>query len=173
MPEPRSRNNVTKKSDAIKPFFISHPCKVLDQNGIEMSKSEFNPTQVFSMSSDSGLFLSFSRAHLIDNPISYFLGMEEYDCHSSTENSPLGYQVINNSSKSSNKRQDLNEPRPKAKLPSRSTTVSRPKPGKPSAHSPRCRIDQCGQSQMKAPYGKPPAGHWSETNLQSELGYMP
>src|SRR5699024_4235571 len=55
------QDNVIQRKETIRPFFISHPSKMLDQNGLEVVISEFNPTQVFSMSSDSGLFKCFLR----------------------------------------------------------------------------------------------------------------
>ena len=101
--------------------------------------------------------------------------MEEYDCHSSTENSPLGYQVVGN--KPNNKKLEM-EKRPRTKLPSRSNVLSHSKFGKslspPNRHSSRCQCNRCIQLQMTSSNDLTnQTGHWSETNLQNELGYMP
>ena len=89
--------------------------------------------------------------------------MEEYEYHSSAEHSPLGYQVKNGHMKTGKekpKNQTAN-----GNKSNRATNNQR--------HSPGCPCDRCGQLRMAPAFTQRQAGQWSETNIQSELGYMP
>lgn len=65
----KSPRTVTERGDAIiKPFFITHPSKQFD-----LSPNEFYPSQVLSMSSDSGInFKSFIYCLLLKNFDAFF-----------------------------------------------------------------------------------------------------
>lgn len=157
--------------NGVNPFFLSHPYKVHEgfQLQMELTSNEFSPNQVFSMSSDSGgsavkwlVFHVYIFAH-IDS-----LGMEECDCHSSTENSPSGYPQT--TAHRPNGQLDYDRCKEKMRAANAPPYLKSNGPAsKDLVSSSQCQA----KGRLSSAFGHKQSGHWSETNLQSELGYMP
>lgn len=92
--------------------------------------------------------------------------MEEYDCHSSSEHSPLAaVAAAVNQQKRTNSQP---ENRSTSKAPAAKMTGS-----KLTRSSPVVRPMSAAKMPPASPKTNNNTGHWSETNLQTELGYMP
>lgn len=93
--------------------------------------------------------------------------MEEYECHSSSEHSPL--------SAAANQQKKINgqmaDNRSNSKVPKMTgAKLTRSSPVKPQQQS---QLRPTSGAKIATTSTNINTGYWSETNLQNELGYMP